>query len=267
MILSAVITVILHSPIRLSTTPEATLRSVVEGINQRNPDSLIAAYAIVRPNAKPYLEKIFAEMKGTLPVYSIQSLTVAEMGETATAKVKVSMSGSQSALPEETVNLLKQSGDWKISNREAKVGPEGIYAGLGAFLKNPEVMPAARQAAAATTVLSNMKQIAVACMLLAGDNDDKFPVSTATLRTKLYPYVKTDKVFKDASGKPLPLEFNPNLTGKKQTDVRKPAETVMFSLGPKGKLVFTDDRTPIAFVDGHVKYVSRADAAKLNWNL
>ena len=270
MFLAAAFALTLYSvtilPIAPGVTPEATVRSVVEGITQRNPDTIIAAYENVGLNAKAYLTKLFSEIKTDVPVYSIQSVTVTENGETATAKVKISLKGNYTTPPEESVNLIKLAGDWKISNREgSQRAAQGLYAGLGAFLKNPQAAPTASQNAASTTVLSHMKQLAVACLLLSGDNDDKFPLSTATLKTKLYPYVKSNDVFSDASGKPLPLEFNPNLNRKKQQDVARPAETVMLSLGSKGKLVFTDDRTPIAFVDGHVKYLTRAQISILRW--
>jgi len=270
MVLAAVFSLLLPPPTSMGTSPEATVRSVIDGLNQRNADTLVAAYQVVGPNAKGALNRLFVTgMRETGPVYVVDSVYVTETGGSATAKVKVSVKGqSANVLPEELVKLVKINGDWKISNREvAKAAPQSLFSGLGAFLVNPQALELqARTAASATVVLSNMKQIATAAIIYAGDSDDKILLSTANLKTKLLPYLKNAEVFKGTDGKPLPLVFNSNLTGKDSAAVRNPAQTVMISLGGKGKLVFTDDRTPIAFVDGHAKYIKRADAASLNWN-
>ena len=268
MVLAAVFSLHLHSPTTFGTTPEITVRSVIDGINQKNPDTLISAYEIVGPKAKESLAKVFAEMKDKMPTYVVSNFSVTETGDTAIAKVKLSMTGQNSfSPPDETVNLVKIAGDWKISNKEvSKSGGQGLYGGLGAFLKNPQVdVQQARTAAVATSILSSMKQMALACLMFSADYDDKYPLSSANMKQKLMPYLKNDAVFNGPDGKPLPVMFNPNLTGKKQSDIRRPAETVLLSLGNKGALVFKDDRTPIAFADGHVKYLSRAETAKLVW--
>jgi len=101
--------------------------------------------------------------------------------------------------------------------------------------------------------------------MYTSDHDGKFTFSSTTLKAKLFPYVKTNEVFKGPDGKPLALVFNANLAGKRQSDLSRPAETVLLTLGPKDKLVFTDNVTPIAFADGHVKYLTRPQLSILRW--
>ena len=270
MIFTVVLSVLLNSPARLGTTPEATLRSVVAGFNQQNVDSILRAYETVAPGAKEALNKVFTQ--GTQkdgPVFVVDSVTVSESGDTATAKIGLRTTGQNPYVPPaEIVKLVRVSGDWKISNQaDPKVARQNLFAGLGLLLKDPKWLDLqAKEAEGKSKVISNMKQVSLAIILFSSDNDGVYSLTTATLQTKLTPYLRNIDVFKGPDGKPLLLVFNSNLTGKKDSEIRRPGETVILTLGGRDNLIFTEDLTPIAFVDGHVKYVSRADTAKLNWN-
>jgi prepilin-type processing-associated H-X9-DG protein len=272
MVIAPVLSLILIHPMPVGPTPEATLRTVVEGLNKHREDSVISSFVVVEPRMPEVLRKLFGDAKGnkdTKTVYRLESVSVSETGDTAVAKVKLKVLVKEANLnpDDETVKLIRRDGNWKIDNREAPTKtPEGLFGSLGEFLKNPDAMKdTAKKAADATVILSNLKQLALGAILYATDQDEKLNLSTATLKTKLLPYVKSEAIFKAPDGKPLPIVFNSNLTGKRFGDVRRPAETVMMSLGGKGSLVFTDGRTPIAFVDGHVKYLKPDQVSILIW--
>lgn len=269
MVLAAAIGFALFPSPVIGTTPEATIRSVVEALNDRNIDVLLGSFEIVSPKASGVLKELLKAPRPNPDLkYSVDSVSVGDSGDRATAKVKIKFITTPSqSLGEESVLLIKKDGNWKIDNRESPTKPRpGLFTSLGEFLKNPGSATAnATAASEATVILSNMKQLALGAILYATDQDDKLNLSTATLKTKLLPYVKSEALFKAPDGKPMPLVFNSNLTGKRFSDVRRPAETVMMSLGGKGALVFKDGRTPIAFVDGHVKYLKPDQISILIW--
>jgi len=272
MALASVLSLILIHPMPVGPTPGDTLRAVVDGLNEVREESVISSYVVVDSKMPEVLRKLFADAKGSKEsrtMYRLESVSVSEMGDTAIAKVKLKVLVKEADLNpnDETVKLIRRDGNWKIDNRESPTKtPEGLFGSLGEFLKNPDAIKAtAKTAADATVILSNLKQLALGAILYATDQDEKLNLSTATLKTKLLPYVKNEAIFKAPDGKPMPLVFNSNLTGKRFGDVRRPAETVMMSLGGKGSLVFTDGRTPIAFVDGHVKYLKPDQISILIW--
>jgi prepilin-type processing-associated H-X9-DG protein len=272
MVLASVISLILMPPMPAGSTPEVTLRTVVDGLNQHRTEDVLSSFVIVEPRMPEVLKKMFGNAskdKDFKTIYQLDSVSVSETGDTAIAKVKLKVLVKEANLNpnDETVKLIRRDGNWKIDNRESTTKtPEGLFGSLGEFLKNPDAMKAtAKTAADATVILSNMKQLALGAILYATDQDDKLNLSTATLKTKLLPYVKSEALFKAPDGKPMPLVFNSNLTGKRFGDVRRPAQTVLMSLGGKGALVFKDGRTPIAFVDGHVKYLKPDQISILIW--
>jgi len=207
--------------------------------------------------------------KESRTMYRLESVSVSETGDTAVAKVKLKVLVKEADLNpgDETVKLIRLAGNWKVDNRKSPTKPRpGLFTSLGEFLKNPGSRTAGATASSeATVILSNLKQLVLGAILYATDQDEKLNLSTATLKTKLLPYVKSEALFKAPDGKPMPLVFNSNLTGKRLSDVRRPAETVMMSLGGKGALVFKDGRTPVAFVDGHVKYLKPDQISILIW--
>lgn len=249
-------------------TPEETLRSVLDGVNHRRAKAVVEAFEVSAPAAHENLTKLFNfQQRGPQSAYSLGSVSVDANGNRATARVKIAIKGpSQFTLPEETVKLIKVGGDWKIANQDiTKPVNQGFYSSIAYLVRNPTSVSQAKQAAAKTVILSNLKQISTAILMYTMDQDGKFSLTTANLKSKLLPYLKTDAVFKSAEGKPLPVVFNANLTGKKDTDLSRPAETVLVTLGSRGNLVFTENVTPIAFADGHVKYLTRAQLSILRW--
>lgn len=257
---------LLPSPV-IGTTPETTIRSVVEALNDRNIDVMLASFELVSPKASGVLTELLKAPRPNPDLkYIVDSVSVVDSGDRATAKVRIKYLTTPSQSSDESVLLIKKDGNWKVDNRKSPTKPRpGLFTSLGEFLKNPGSASTNPKAADATVILSNLKQLVLGAILYATDQDEKLNLSTATLKTKLLPYVKSEALFKAPDGKPLPLVFNSNLTGKRIGDVRRPAETVMMSLGGKGSLVFTDGRTPIAFVDGYVKYLKPDQISILIW--
>jgi len=185
--------------------------------------------------------------------------------DTATANVRFNLQERPSLPGHEVtdeIRLTRTAGDWKI------VGGNGAVSSFTQFVmagQHPEQITMARGAAKRTQILSNMKQIAVGMLIFANDYDDKLAFNQETMHQKLKPYLRTDALWKGPDGEDLDVRINPSVVGKVTSKIESPAECVMLTLGPKDKLVFMDGRTPVAFVDGHVKYFNRDQVSLLHW--
>ena len=128
------------------------------------------------------------------------------------------------------------------------------------------------------------KQVALGTFMYSNDFDDKLP-SNSKQSGSIYPYVKnlaiffpfpTDKPaatfkYEYKGSKPTIIKsafvFNPSLYGNTPPSLKAPAQTVLWSYGPRNHLGFAfAGKTVIAFADGHVKLVTKAEAKKLRWN-
>ncbi len=249
-------------------TPEATVRGAMDALNHQLWKELFsridgakiteATDALARLNQK----------KSDAPSVEVKDVKLTTTGDTATGTVsfvfpmRPDQPGTGQTAPVLTgeVTLKNVGGDWKIS------GGKGIFDELVKFAKDPSVVQAqAHKAAERTVILSNFKQIALGVLLYTNDHQDKVAMTQATLKAKLQPYLKNEKVWLGPDNKPLDIRINPNLVGKSMTSVAEPAATVMLSLGPKSNLVYFEDRTFIAYVDGHVKTLTKAGISALKW--
>jgi beta-lactamase regulating signal transducer with metallopeptidase domain len=262
--IAACLLVSAESP-RHDTTPEATVQGMVDALNKHDWNGLFSRIEGARiDEAVATLKKVDtgkAEMPQITPKLSSVKIT----GDSATVQVNIRIAGGPNPpLPEqEEVTLHRVDGDWKISG--VGEGKRGLFSQLVMVARDPKMMAVARASAGRTVVLSNMKQIALAVIMYSGDHNDKFALTQATLKSAVKPYLRNDKLFVDPDGKPLDVRFNSNLTGKSELEIAAPAETVLLSLGPKGSLQFTDDKTIIAYADGHVKFVTKNGVAQLKW--
>jgi len=114
---------------------------------------------------------------------------------------------------------------------------------------------------------NRLKSIGLGAMQFSQDYDEKIDFGPDDFREKLKPYMKND----DAFNSPLtgrPYAMNPGLAHSTLAQLAEPANTVLFFDGRNGRLNFSADGTAaILFADGHVKYVTPAEAANLTWTL
>lgn len=98
----------------------------------------------------------------------------------------------------------------------------------------------ARMAALRASALSKVKQIGLALMMFAMDNDDKFPVKDENFNLKLNPYLKNADMLNG---------FVYTFPGGDMTKLENPQDTELGHMDiPGGRVV--------VYADGHAKYVS-----------
>ncbi len=119
--------------------------------------------------------------------------------------------------------------------------------------------------AKATAALSNAKQIALALLMIAADHDDVLPYAqdTNTMVSLTTPYTKNPAVWETKNPKGGRFLFNMSLAGVALTQVQSPTETPMVFESEAWK----DGRRVVAYVDGHARFVTDAEWAKLQPNL
>lgn len=102
-----------------------------------------------------------------------------------------------------------------------------------------------RDAAKRTVAMSNAKQVALAAMLYASDNDDRLPSNKEDVNKLLMPYLRNQGILDG---------FVYTFAGGFMQDVANPAQTELgFVSMPGGRIV--------AYVDGHVKWVPDGESS------
>ena len=247
-------------------TPDATVQGVVDSLNKRDFKAVFSRFDGAKvDDAAAVMAKLVSSQRG-FPKFLIKLETFTETGDTATGKVSVGYqapnSTEESPYTPDEVHLKRTAGDWKIVDGNGK---GSFFTQLGMISKDPSVLSKAQGDAKVTVVLSDMKQIALAVIMFTSDFDDKVAFDQSNMKAKLAPYLKNDKIWNDADGKPMDVRINPALVGKKMTSVSQPANCVLLSIGPKDKLVYVGGKTPIAFLDGHVKYYTKETISTVKW--
>ena len=148
-----------------------------------------------------------------------------------------------------------------LSLLAAVVGPDPGYR--NAILN-------AQKAAAATSCLSNTKQIALGITMYVQDYDERMPRSAAGYQSMIMPYIKSDEVFRcalDAKGT-ISYSMNVSLQNRSLAEVANPVHTVLLYEGHNGVVDYRHDgRAAIAFVDGHAKLMTETETKSLIWKL
>ena len=132
-------------------------------------------------------------------------------------------------------------------------------------LKNAEQ---ARGRAEGISCLSNEKQIALGVFQYMQDHDDTYPKKSASYKDQVYPYIKSQEVFRcllDAKGT-VSYAFNANLLGTKMASTKDPANTVMVYEGRNMQMTFRHDgKAAVCFADGHARLITPAEAKNVIW--
>jgi prepilin-type processing-associated H-X9-DG protein len=254
------------------TTPESTPESAIRGfVSAISAGDLRAAAQFVENSKDP--DKL-AEFEKSIPKgalnFTVTNLVVTGTGDDAkvTFELTVIDSGRTQTEPMQTLTLHRTDGVWRIVQLPVPLQPAKgqELAYFATVIGNPEgALLQAKAASQATACLSNLKQLALTCMMFLTDYDDKFLLSTAKLQSKLMPYSKNEAIFScKESGKPY--SFNDNLTGLRVDTIKDPSKVVMVYEGAKGVLNFRHEgRAGVGFADGHVKLVGREAAKTLLW--
>lgn len=251
----------------LADTPEAALKEFVAAWNRG--DAVAAAKLVDGTDPKAKHEKI-AQFLKEKDAPRIVVTRIRRSGDKLIADVDVKMAGEGQSLSvkDDTITIVQRADGWKLVASQATGGEKAVLSAMTSVVKSDgTAVGGAKSASQKTVALSNMKQIALGTLMYAGDWNDILKMSPATAKEKIMPYIKNREVFKDpATGKDDVYVFNNRLTNVPFDYVKYPAETVLWSLGAQGALLYPyDGKTVIAFADGHVKLVGKADIAKLRW--
>lgn len=155
-----------------------------------------------------------------------------------------------------------------VTYRPSKKG-SGISAALLPMFQQ------AKEKAVASACISNMKQLCLAAMMYAQDWDETLP--SEQWPQQLEPYLKNAEIYQCPGAKERQYAFaiNEALIGAKLSDIKRPAETVLFFEsnlpddlpfgGPDGLLMEPRHRgmITVGFVDGHCKLMKPEEAKKL----
>jgi prepilin-type processing-associated H-X9-DG protein len=180
--------------------------------------------------------------------------------------VNIGIPGQPSQAIEDAAEMELNGDVWQVVPQSASLTPR-VFGAIGMIITQPKMITQAHQAADATRALSNLKQIALASMMLATDNKDRLKVDPSAVHKSLKPYLRTDEVWFDPIMKRSDMySMNEKLINVSTTSIAKPAETILFYVGKKGEFEYPyRGRTIIAFADGHVKIVTAAQAKTYLW--
>ena len=248
-------------------TPEATIQSVVDSLNRQDWKGVFSRFELAKVDEASAVATKLIKQDPNFPKFAVKLKAPVITGDDAKVPVSIGMSGKAAGdnepFRDEVICLHQVAGDWKVVEGGSAVG---FFSEFGRLARDPQVF--ARQSASAssrTVILSKMKQIALAVLMFANDHDDKYALNQASFKAKLNPYIRNDKIWLGPDGKMLDIRLNPFLVGKNSTSIAEPARCVLLTLGPKSKLVYDTDVTPIAFVDGHVKLLKKEAIPTLKW--
>lgn len=248
----------------LAQSPESTITDFVAAFNSH--DWKAAAKLVKNGTANSEIIKMLNENAATIPRLTLSPMTSKVTGAVAKVSLKLTMTGDGAPPPkQEVVKVEKVGSSWLIV---PGTSGGGLLNNLSLVFASQNYFATAKEAAKNTVCLSNLKQLAVAVMLLLSDTDDVFKLNASNWKAKIIPYVKNEAIFScphTAKGAQA-YSFNGALAGKNASSLKDPASVVLLYEGKSGKLTFhPDGKAAIAFADGHAKRVTASDAKKLKW--
>jgi len=261
------------------SSPEKSVRAFVAAMNAGRFEEAALCVDGASPKAdfKP-LRELMSGGKQNIPlekpIVSLSALTSSTKGDKATIKAKVTVKiGANQQNQIESISLVRRGARWLIVPLNPQAPPKnaGYLASSVAIIRSPQliadVMSRARERALRASCSSNLKQIALAALMLMQDHDEKIAMTPQNFKAKLFPYAKTMQIFRCPSVKSgESYSFNGNLANRSLSEISNPSQVVMFYEGKNGQLDFRHLGTAnVAFVDGHVKQTSRSEAKTLKW--
>jgi len=215
-----------------------------------------------------------ADTAGDWPIITLDSLTSQLNGDKATVTAKFSVASPKSVKKEdftEAVDLVKVNEDWLIvpADIQDPANQKKVIGILGSLLTKTEIFTQAKEAAKKAACLSNVKQLALALIILAADYDDVIKIDLSRAKKGLNPYLKNDDRWHCPEGPKGTVAYtiNPKVVNIPMAKIAEPANTVLIYEGSKGQLNFRHQgKAAVGFVDGHAKMIDAEAAKKLRWN-
>ena len=254
------------------SSPEKSVRAFIAATNASRFEEAALCVDGASPKAdfKPLRELMSQEQ----PNISLSVLTSSIEGDHAVLKAKVTVKGRKSQQSQTgTIALVRRGARWLLVPADLKAPSASVsyLSGFAAMVGSPQiitgVMSRARENARRYSCASNLKQIGLAALMLMQDNDEKIAMTPQNFKAKLFPYAKTMEIFRCPSVKSgESYSFNGNLANRSLSAIANPSQVVMFYEGKGGQLDFRHLGTAnVAFVDGHVRTISRSEAKTLKW--
>lgn len=261
-------------------TPDSTLRKFVGHVNNHEfREAQQCTWGSV-----PFTDKQMSDLDRLFPS-AIQIKKVSPRIDGAKATLEVELRDSESGRTDKgTFTLERRKANWKFVIPEAKRGMSngdmliGLYGNRQPDYLFP-VVPPAKSGALGIASRSQIKQIAAGILLYEEENSG-FPKSAMDAM----PYLKNIDLFTAPQArraqesvkqyvartraKEVSYFLNPNIVGKKLSQVSDPELTVMLYEGTGGKVIGRHDgKGAIAFCDGQARLVTPMEATKLKWKL
>lgn len=255
------------------SSPEKSVRAFIAATNASRFEEAALCVDGASPKAdfKPLRELMSQEQ----PNISLSVLTSSIEGDHAVLKAKVTVKGRKSQQSQTgTIALVRRGARWLMvpTNLQAPSANVSYLSGFAAMVGSPQtivgaMMSRARENARRASCSSNLKQIGLAALMLMQDHDEKIAMTPQNFKAKLFPYAKTMEIFRCPSVKSgESYSFNGNLANRSLSAIANPSQVVMFYEGKGGQLDFRHLGTAnVAFVDGHVRTISRSEAKTLKW--
>ncbi|RYG49505.1 hypothetical protein EON79_01065 [bacterium] len=251
----------------LANTPEDALKDFVAALNRGDVTAAVKLIDGADPLAdRKEITKIFNGPDR----FKIELGPIRRTGDKLTVDVEAKQpKGESLKVKGDTIDVVQREGNWLLVPGKSPTDQKTLLGSLTAVLKNDFIAKQAKSAAMKTAALSNLKQIALATLMLAGDSKDVLRLTSKNAESRIAPYMRSLEIFKDpGTGRSDVYTFNSLLANTSVASVESPAETVLWSIGPKGAILYPysdGKQTLIAFVDGHVKSMTKEQVEKLRW--
>jgi prepilin-type processing-associated H-X9-DG protein len=272
--------ILLSGVARADRAMEQTLADFVKLWNNR--DFPAAATLVLNGNPRADFTPLRRSVPNAsgLPTIRIQILTSRLLGKEGTGKetgrVDYRLLSPGSSTRQESVKLVRSDGRWKIVPAEITVGdrvPGPIVSVAASLMVSTKRIDTGVQGGrdsrpTGSQSLSNVKQLAVAAVILGHDHEKKFAIPRGKTRETLSSYVNNRDVWRLASDPKgfVAYSFNEALSNVRFVELREPSRTVLIYEGSNKQLNFRHEgRAAVGFADGSARLISRSDASGLRW--
>jgi prepilin-type processing-associated H-X9-DG protein len=258
------------------SSPEKSVQAFVAALNaSRFEEAALCVDGDAPRSVSKEMRQFWSEDKTKI---SLSALTVETKSEKAVVRALVTFKGGSLREAKlgmaSLVPLVRRNERWLLvpvneQNLPAITKSEDVslLSYIAGAIHWPAIWIRARESARRSSCASNLKQIALAALMLIQDHDEKIAMTPQNFKAKLFSYAKTMEIFRCPSVKSgESYSFNGNLANRSLSEISNPSQVVMFYEGKNGHLDFRHlGKANVAFVDGHVKTISRSEAKTLKW--